>query len=75
MVPDRIEQLTQAFIAALVLGPLAWVYVTSGGHTQVDPFYAGLAGGVIGFYFGGAGVRVGAAVAQRIVTNIKNGTP
>jgi hypothetical protein len=63
---SNLEQLTQGLIAVLVLGPLAWVYIQSGGHVAVDPFYAGLAGGVIGFYFGGAGIRAGAAVVERL---------
>jgi hypothetical protein len=64
---NSVEQLTQGLIAILVLGPLAWVYIQTGGKVNVDPFYAGLAGGVIGFYFGGAGIRVGATiVAQKL---------
>jgi hypothetical protein len=67
---DHIEQAVQGFIALLVLGPLAWVYINSGGHVAVDPFYAGLAGGVVGFYFGGAGVRMGSQAVARAI----NGT-
>jgi hypothetical protein len=71
MIGDRIEQLVQAFIAGLVLAPLAWVYIASSGQVHVDPFYAGLAGGVIGFYFGGAGLRAGAVIASRATNGVK----
>ena len=73
MKTSAIEQLVQSLIALLVLGPLAWVYVSSGGRTGVDPFYAGLAGGVVGFYFGGAGLRVGATVAAQLSNGNGNG--